>query len=115
MKLEFGNPEHIALTKKYKSGKVWADVVGYFPIKDIFTCKDCLFCEGHEYHNKVYYKCNKHPITSGPGTDIRLKDPSCILFRKELPKNKIKTIPIQLTSDTAIEEFERMQDREEKF
>ena len=78
MKLEFANPEHIALNKKPKVGLSWAERTGYYK-QSGYQCKHCKFVTTNQKAN-TYYKCNKHPITNGPGTDIRLKDPACILF-----------------------------------
>jgi len=82
MKPEFGNPKHIAMIKKKGTGKCWADIVGRYPGME--HCKDCKFCQGWVHHDKTYYKCEKHPVTNGPGTDIRLKDHACILFEKDV-------------------------------
>lgn len=42
-------------------------------------CKGCAFLRRME-NVKTYFKCGKQEITSGPGTDIRAKDPACALF-----------------------------------
>lgn len=81
MKLEFGNPQHIALAKKKKTGQCWADTIGKSPTP--YKCKDCRFVIANELAN-TYYKCSKHEITNGPGTDIRLSHPACILFEKKV-------------------------------
>jgi hypothetical protein len=54
----------------------WMDV-GKGPTEK--TCGDC----GHltrNGRNGKYFKCDRAPITHGPGTDIRMKDEACRLF-----------------------------------
>ena len=56
-------------------------------------CKDCKFIVYTEC-SKRYYKCKLRGITSGPGTDHRLKWPACrmfiskSIFAAEQPANK---------------------------
>lgn len=53
----------------------WHEIVGDGPIGK--TCGDCrsLVSRGK------YFKCGEFLITSGPGTDIRKKDPACEMFQ----------------------------------
>lgn len=54
----------------------WAELVGPSPVDK--TCGDCACLKGGKY-----FKCAKQVSTSGPGTDIRKKDPACRLFESK--------------------------------
>jgi hypothetical protein len=54
----------------------WMDV-GKGPAET--TCRDCQHLT-RTGHNGKYFKCDRAPITHGPGTDIRMKDEACRLF-----------------------------------
>jgi hypothetical protein len=41
------------------------------------TCGSCKHLECNAQYSKRFYKCGLLRWTHGPGTDIRLKDPSC--------------------------------------
>jgi len=49
------------------------------------TCGTCMAERCLSYHNKYYYKCNymRYAWTHGLGTDIRLKDHACFLWKPE--------------------------------
>ena len=49
------------------------------------TCGTCAKCCKIEYHDKIYYKCAymKHAWTHGLGTDLRLKDEACFLWKEQ--------------------------------
>jgi len=43
-----------------------------------YTCATCAYLLVNEmYSGKRFFKCGKSPVTGGPGTDIRKKDPAC--------------------------------------
>lgn len=44
------------------------------------TCGDCAFLYRRKAGAHVYMKCNKHPMSFGPGTDIAQKDAACKFF-----------------------------------
>lgn len=86
----FGDERWIATAKALRHGRgragrrpgqPWADIRGAGP--EDKKCKTCRFltCKGGTV--KTFYKCGKAPITGGPGTDIRLKDPACMLYEEE--------------------------------
>lgn len=45
------------------------------------TCGTCANHVANDQWSKRYYKCKLVHWTHGPGTDIRLKDPACSLWR----------------------------------
>ena len=46
-------------------------------------CGDCRHCEAH-FRQKTYYKCRLMGISASEATDIRLKDPACSMFQKNV-------------------------------
>ena len=58
----------------------WHEMLG--PGPEGMRCKDCQFLTGHRL-TKRYYKCGRQIQTYGAGTDIRLKDQACRLFKPE--------------------------------
>ncbi|HRI77275.1 MAG TPA: hypothetical protein PLX33_09840 [Alphaproteobacteria bacterium] len=48
-------------------------------------CRSCRHAYGIRNGKKTYFKCGiaKRAATSGPGTDIRLKDPACARWEAE--------------------------------
>lgn len=44
------------------------------------TCGGCAHLVRVRYHDYAYFKCRKHGMTRGSGTDHRLKWPACRLF-----------------------------------
>jgi hypothetical protein len=46
------------------------------------TCGKCRFRERGWWHNRVYAKCEKGPITHGAATDVKAKWPACVLFER---------------------------------
>jgi len=77
MTLKFGDEQDIARARRKPSSKRWVDVRGPFP-RHGHKCGDCK----HLTRNRVAYKCGQSTITAGPGTDIRLCHPACILWAK---------------------------------
>ena len=82
----FGDPIDIARARaqgpgrgRRKPGQPWADVRGAGPAGK--TCKSCSLLGANGGCGKTYYKCTATKTTHGPGTDIRLKDPACILYK----------------------------------
>lgn len=45
-------------------------------------CRTCKHLEIHG-NEKTYFKCGRVPVTAGPGTDIRVSWPACILWEAE--------------------------------
>ena len=66
-----------------KTGQPWAELRGPGPAGK--TCKSCAFLINNGHGLRAYYKCGKVPVTHGPGTDIRLKDPACFLYSESKP------------------------------
>lgn len=47
------------------------------------TCKGCIRLRGHRTAGgRTYYKCLVYGVSSGPGTDWRLRWPACGLFEE---------------------------------
>lgn len=63
---------------KARQGKSFAEIRGAGP--EGKTCKDCFWLRARKM-TKTYYKCGAMKLTHGPGTDTRLKDPACRLFK----------------------------------
>jgi hypothetical protein len=40
------------------------------------TCRTCIHSVAHQI-KRTYWKCDLMPVTSGPGSDIRLSWPAC--------------------------------------
>lgn len=49
------------------------------------TCGTCRMCVKNPYRDRNYYKCRylKFRWTCGQGTDLRLKDEACFLWKKK--------------------------------
>lgn len=45
-----------------------------------WTCGDCAHHVAKRYA-KTYHKCLKAGITGGPGTDVRVSWPACVMFK----------------------------------
>lgn len=54
------------------------------------TCKDCVALRGYQNRSgrRTYYKCGVYGVSSGPGTDWRVKWPACGYFEKKPPKTE---------------------------
>lgn len=70
-----GGPSPTMRTKRHRP---WWELLGAGP--EGATCRACQFLRRQRV-SKVFFKCGKQPVTSGPGTDIRMKDPACRLFQ----------------------------------
>lgn len=68
---------HISKTGKLSTvrHKPWWMLLGKGP--DAATCGGCIHLRRH---NGKYFKCGKHVVTAGTGTDIRCKDAACRLY-----------------------------------
>lgn len=55
--------------------KPWNELLGKGP--EDATCGGCIHLKRQ---GGKYFKCGQHPVTSGPGTDIRCKDQACKMF-----------------------------------
>lgn len=44
------------------------------------TCGSCAHLFRYRHHDYSYFKCRKHGVTNGPGTDHRKKWPACRLY-----------------------------------
>ena len=75
----FGNPDEPAATIKHPVNG-YAMKPGGGP--DGETCGSCRRAVKVDSGARAYWKCGaiKHRWTNGPGTDIRLKSPSCSLW-----------------------------------
>lgn len=75
----FGQP----ITRPYKSPPDFAHPAkpGTGPAGE--TCGNCKHCV-QKRQRRNYYKCFKikKNWTSGPGSDLRLRDPACMFFEK---------------------------------
>lgn len=56
----------------------------YGPGPEGQTCKGCTHLYTHQPGANRYYKCNLRPLTSGPGTDHRVRWPACSRYEKEV-------------------------------
>ena len=84
--LLFCDQESIITVKLYRNkrgrqGRPWAAIDGYGPVGE--CCGTCKFIKRTGHTVKTYFKCGKRPITSGPGTDIRKKDPACFVWARQ--------------------------------
>jgi hypothetical protein len=50
------------------------------------TCGSCDHLLKEDYHNRIYYKCDRRGSTRGPGTDVRLKWRACMFWSEYQPK-----------------------------
>lgn len=48
-------------------------------------CKDCVALRGYSTRSgqRTYYKCGVYGVSSGPGTDWRMKWPACGYFEQK--------------------------------
>lgn len=46
-------------------------------------CGNCKHAQLHSNGNRAWWKCGLVPVTSGPGTDIRLKWPACVKWERQ--------------------------------
>jgi len=52
---------------------------------DDARCKTCRHIFPHDFHNRRYWKCEWRGVSSGSGTDHRLKWNACRLYEEETP------------------------------
>jgi len=65
--------------RAYRRRPYWMDVG---KAADGLTCKTCRWLVRTEF-SKVYFKCGRYPITSGPGTQIATTDHACAKYQRE--------------------------------
>ena len=80
----FGDPAAIRAAREYRAsgsrrGRPWADLAGPGPADE--TCGTCGFLRASGGTVKTYFKCGARKMTRGPGTDVRKRDPSCVLWK----------------------------------
>jgi len=56
----------------------WYELIGRGPAG--YTCGDCHWLRRRKFIT-TYFKCGRQIITRGPGTDIRVSDPACRLWK----------------------------------
>jgi hypothetical protein len=49
----------------------------------IQSCGTCAHSKRYSNGNRGWWKCELVPVTSGPGTDIRLRWPACVKWEPE--------------------------------
>lgn len=54
------------------------------------TCKTCDHLMNGYYHGKSYYKCELWIVSHSSATDIRLKNPACNKYEREITDNDYK-------------------------
>ncbi len=62
--------------KQRRNASMWLHPMGHLLAGNGESCGTCC----HAMTHRVYRKCEKSNITFGPGTDIRLYWPACVMW-----------------------------------